>query len=207
MINVNDEFGSLTVLHRASGRGSMANSWWCRCVCGRTVKYSEAKLRSRSSCGCGKNSHGGFGTPEYSAWIEMRRRCHDNRRKDFKNYGGRGITVCSEWDNPKSGFVTFLACVGRKPSPAHTLGRIRNAGNYEPDNVSWQSVDEQNRNRRNSHVITFLKQTKTLKEWAADLNQPYGKLLQRLNRGWTIKETLMGKSKSSETTEMSGKKK
>lgn len=207
------EQGSLVVAGPATSRCVTGDLWWCVCACGKRVKLSRLVLeRGRKSCGCSRNRHGGFGTPEYGAWIEMRRRCYDPRRKEYKNYGGRGIKVCPTWNDPNSGFEKFLLDVGLRPSAGYTIGRKENDKDYTPDNVEWQTVAQQNRNRRNSVVLTFRGQTMTLMEWAKSLNEPYSRLRQRRHYGWSVKEILTGKRKKKPApavslTDIGGKKK
>jgi hypothetical protein len=142
------------------------------------------------SCGCLFRPHGMFGTPEYGAWIEMRRRCNDPKRKDFVNYGKRGIRVCSEWNDPKTGFIAFFAAIGKRPSPQHTLGRKENDGDYTPENCEWQTVSEQNKNRRNSRVFAFSGQELSLMEWVKKVGISYETLASRIRRGWPVEAAL-----------------
>jgi hypothetical protein len=73
-------------------------------------------------------------------------RCHNPNATRYKDWGGRGITVCEEWRN---NYEAFLAHIGRKPSPRHSIDRFpNNSGNYEPGNVRWATPREQNLNQR-----------------------------------------------------------
>jgi hypothetical protein len=81
---------------------------------------------------------------EKAAWQNMLNRCRNPRTEDWPNYGGRGIRVCDRWRS----WAAFIADVGMAPSPAHTLDRIENDGNYEPGNVRWTLDAVQRFNRR-----------------------------------------------------------
>src|SRR5262245_39145536 len=83
-------------------------------------------------------------TVEYRCWVSMRQRCNNPNDISYKNYGGRGIQICKRW----SKFENFLADMGHKPSPQHSLERINNNGNYTPKNCKWGTRGEQALNTR-----------------------------------------------------------
>lgn len=87
-------------------------------------------------------------TPEHMAWQNMRARCQRPSHPSYKNYGGRGITICARWDV----FENFLTDMGRRPGTGFSLGRINNDGNYEPGNCRWETTAEQAGNKRESRM-------------------------------------------------------
>lgn len=127
--------------------------WICECECGSSASVAAADLKSghTKSCGCLNSEsrkskalrHGYNRTTTYVCWSNMLARCGNANRPDFKNYGGRGITVCERWLD----FANFLADMGEKPSGL-TIDRINNDGNYEPGNCRWATPSEQRRNQR-----------------------------------------------------------
>jgi hypothetical protein len=126
-------------------------------------------------------------TPEYTAWMSMRRRCEDPRGPMFRHYGGRGISVCRRW---RKSFEAFLADVGPRPSPLHSLDRIDNDRNYEPGNVRWATRIEQASNKRTSRLIEYRGRTQTAAAWARELGILYNTVLERLKRGWPAARSL-----------------
>ncbi len=103
------------------------------------------------------------GTSIYNAWSAMVRRCTKPKDAAFKNYGGRGITVCARW---LDSFEAFYADMGEKPSKKHSLERIDNSKGYSPDNCKWATQAEQCRNRRGNRWVEFRGQRMILAEFA-----------------------------------------
>jgi hypothetical protein len=163
-----------------------------RCRCGHvweTESYAVRKGRT-TSCGCRPKrvKHGESikpWTPEYRAWVNMITRCHNPNATRWIDWGGRGIVVCEEW---RTDYPAFLAHMGRKPSPRHSLDRYPNAdGHYAPGNVRWATPREQTLNSRKARIIEFHGERRALKEWAEYLGINYGTLWSRLDEsGWDV---------------------
>lgn len=187
------KFNKLTALERAGFRTlshCRKSLWKCRCECGVEVIVAQVDLVSggTKSCGCligkHKRTHGGTGTPEFRIWDSMRRRCAD---PSYKDYGGRGIKVCERWQD----FANFLADMGKRPSPDHSLDRYPdNNGDYEPANCRWATRVEQSNNRRSSRTLTINGETKTYAEWERETGLPPGRVFTRLKMGWKPEEVL-----------------
>ena len=126
-------------------------------------------------------THGLSRTPEYRSWAEMKQRCFNPNHKQYSDYGGRGITVCDRWLN----FKNFLADMGSRPSPKHSLDRINNDGDYCPDNCRWATKAEQVNNRRSNRFITIGCVTLNVTQWTKEMSFGRTIIQARLDRGWS----------------------
>jgi hypothetical protein len=193
---VGNRFGLLTVVERAGSNPRGRALWLCLCDCGITITVHTTALKraTTKSCGCWRRermiqrntTHGGRYTPEYHTWRGMIERCTQPGINGYENYGGRGIAVCEHWRK----FERFLADVGLRPSPDHTLGRIDVNRNYEPGNAHWETQEEQANNRRNSRFLTYRKRTLTITQWARLLQCGADTLSKRFDAGWPIHRIL-----------------
>jgi hypothetical protein len=186
------KFGRLTVLCRSGSHPSTGNAMFlCQCECGNRVDVAGSHLRlgHTGSCGClfvdfgGNHTHGATGTAEHGVWRSVLQRTRENHRQD---YAGRGIALCERWQD----FENFLADMGPRPSPRHSIERVDNEGNYEPGNCIWATPDVQNRNKRNNIWVEYAGQDMILKD-AADLaGVCYKKAWARHKKGWSIDRVL-----------------
>lgn len=132
--------------------------WLCLCKCGKYISVVARDLISghTTSCGCfgreqrlkGITTHGltlrGELPSTYKTWQHIKDRCFNPKNKAYKNYGGRGISVCDRWLK----FENFLEDMGDRPSPKLTLDRRDNDGNYCKENCRWVTRKIQNNNKR-----------------------------------------------------------
>lgn len=159
LILTNQRFGQLVAIKQTTDVKKGVQTWECLCDCGVTkaVRASYLAIGHTRSCGCLKftsqvthgHTKGKKFTPEYRCWSNMRTRCYCPSHKQYKDCGGRGITVCDRW---LKSFASFFEDMGHKPSQNHSLDRIDNDGNYTPDNCRWATKTEQMSNRREYHI-------------------------------------------------------
>lgn len=126
-------------------------------------------------------------TPEYVAYREMKKRCYNPNWVRYDRYGGRGIKVCDRW---LESYSNFLADMGSKPSPQHTLDRLDNNADYTPDNCQWATKAEQAANRRTARILEYAERSLSLKHWAHEVGIDADTLSARINSGWSTERAL-----------------
>ena len=198
---VGKKFGRLTVISLSCAvKGRL--KWICECECGQSKEVDGAYLRNGTtrSCGClraentvkMRTTHELAKTETYSSWLAMRRRCSSPQHPHFDRYGGRGIKVCTEWEES---FEAFLADMGIRPA-GMTLDRKDNDLGYFKDNCRWATKSEQNTNqhhpKRPGKGIRLAHDGKelTVLEWSQLLGIPVPTLHKRLKKGWPVDRVL-----------------
>jgi hypothetical protein len=194
------EYHELTVIEYYGKRRqnrSTRHHWICECRCGAyiIVEGSHLKEGHTRSCGCLQKkvvsklnkTHGLAKTPEYKIWHAMIRRCTNKDLECYKNYGGRGITVCERWLNS---IQLFLEDMGPRPSPDLSVERIDNAGNYCPENCKWGTDEEQLNNKRDNVVLTYRDETMTVAQWARKFNVKSNRIYQAIYKGRSATDIL-----------------
>ena len=198
IIKVNDKFNRLKILDIYK----IDNNYYAKCECSCGVIIEKILIRSllsenTKSCGClnkelrySRNfKHGdSFRNNRsrlYCIWQDMKRRCYSQDRKDSKNYFLKGIKVCDEWLD----FINFKEwALSNGYNDKLTIERKDNSKNYCPENCLWVEKSYQSKNRTSNHYITYNGETKTLSDWAKELNINRLTLSSRLSRGWSIEK-------------------
>lgn len=155
------KFGHLSVIRFDHVNDRQLAVWECLCDCGNTTYVTTSSLLSGNSksCGCIRKEKlreqsyiNGYSSERlYNVWKNMCGRCFDQKARGYKNYGGRGITVCDEWRNDYASFRDWAMANGYDPDAPYgqcTIDRIDNDGNYEPSNCRWVSMAVQAKNKR-----------------------------------------------------------
>ncbi len=190
------KFGRLVIIQRMDNDKSGHLRWLCKCDCGkkRIIRGDHLKSDETQSCGClrkevtsaVKTTHGYSGDETYKSWLDMKQRCTNSNCPGYKDYGGRGITVCEEW----SEFTNFFRDMGKRPLGC-TIERENNHGNYCLDNCKWATSKEQARNRRNNLYMTHKGETQLLIKWSEETRIPYKVLWKRIYiYNWSTEEAL-----------------
>lgn len=199
-------FGRLLVLRRVGSKGK-SPTWYCICDCGNEKIATTTNLKSGAtkSCGClrletaeinrsTQITHGKSKTKLYRVWFDIKRRCYNTKRENYKNYGGRGIKMCEEWNEDFMNFYNWSLKNGYREGL--TIDRIDVNGNYEPSNCRWVENKVQANNKTNNRLITYNGETHTAAEWSKIVGIRPDTILHRIKKyGWSIEKALNTKVK------------
>lgn len=172
--------------------------WICKCDCGNSTTVQSTHLRNGAtqSCGClnkenvrkRQTAHGSSRSRLYRTWQSMKDRCYREKHRQYKNYGGRGITVCDEWRDNYAAFEEWAIANGYHDDL--TIERIEVNGNYEPSNCKWATNKEQQNNRRNNHFLSYAGKTQTIAQWAGETGLDWMVIYDRVRNGWPTERIL-----------------
>lgn len=191
------KFNRLTVIEELPYRVNKKIVYKCLCDCGNYVNVVKQSLKNGNtkSCGCYKVDrllkHNMTHTPLFRVWAGMLDRCKNVKSANFYYYGGRGIKVCSEWDNTNNGFQNFYNWAitnGYKEEKLSngrnvlTIDRIDVNGNYEPSNCRWVNNKIQQNNTTHNKNITYNGITKNITQWCEFLGITKGKFNWHYNK-------------------------
>jgi len=204
------KFGRLTVIkldHKKEyinpkGIKSKYEYYLCKCDCGNYKLVNKYSLKRKQiiSCGCFReknflhiiNKHNLSRTKIYTTWQNMKHRCYNKNFPQYKDYGGRGITICQEWLDKENGFMNFYNwALTNGYKEELTIDRIDNNGNYKPSNCRWITQKEQSKNKQNNHLITYNGETHCIAEWSDKIGIKREILTNRINAyHWSIERAL-----------------
>ena len=122
---------------------------------------------------------------EFDAYRHMKSRCHYKNNEKFHRYGARNISICERW---LESFENFFEDMGPRPSPAHSIDRKDNNGNYEPGNCRWATDQEQSRNRITCRMICYKGKTQCISAWAEEFGMKRDDFRYRLKKGLSMEE-------------------
>lgn len=194
------QIGRWRVIKQAPSDKRGQAMWVCQCACSNNtisvVRGADLRSGKSLSCGCLHNellsdirsTHKKTGTRLYVIWKNMRQRCYNSNHPAYKNYGGRGVSVCQEW-NSFDVFGKWALENGYNDSLS--IDRIDCDGDYNPQNCRWADNSVQSNNRRCNHYITIGDDTLSLSEWCKKLGKVYGTVRSRINKlHWSPEEAL-----------------
>ena len=192
------QFGRLVVKNEFVLTKDGRRKWLCECSCGRKVYVTTNNLTSghTKSCGCwneevrvkNKTKHGMSKSRIYKIWENMKSRCECESRDCYKDYGGRGISLCEEWHDFRK-FMEWAMEIGYRENLS--IDRINNDGDYCPKNCRWTTMKVQGNNTRACKRISVLGVEKTMSEWENVFGLSKGLISSRIIAGWSPEKAVL----------------
>ena len=204
--NKGDKFGELTFIEEDFHEKEVTGYQTYRkavmlCFCGRKFITRITGLLNGNckSCGCLQKHklriqsmrHNMSSSPEYTSWEAMKERCSNPNKKQYKDYGGRGIKVCDEWLD----FRNFYKDMGNKPDKKYSIERINNDGNYESSNCRWASKYDQERNKTTNVWFNYKGRDMIITDISRETGVHSQTIRARTSTGMTIEEAVNKKYK------------
>ena len=187
------KFNKLTVIKRSENAPGGIPVWECKCECGNItiVRGNNLKSGAVKSCGClskHKKEHKTTDSAVYNTWIKMRNRCNNPNDPAYKDYGKRGIKVCSKWED----FNKFEKwCFENGYQKGMSLDRVNNNKGYSPDNCRFTDAKTQANNRRSCKIYEYKGKTQDLQEWCEELNLNYKRMHNRIYKlNWSFEKAV-----------------
>jgi hypothetical protein len=203
---IGKKFGRLTIVSEYWDRDRKTTYCKTICDCGNTHIAQKGHLKSGNikSCGClvvdtnrkllNRLKHNMAHTKQYSVWEHIKQRCGNKKCRNYKNYGGRGITYDPKWET----FEGFWEDMKEGYREDLTIDRIDNNGNYCKENCRWATKKQQQNNKRNNHYLEYNGEKRTISQWERKQGFNRNTIYSRLKRGWSIKDAILIKPQRSD---------
>lgn len=187
-------FNRLQVIESAGSNELGRSLWKCQCDCGKiSIVLGYSLIRGNTqSCGClhidNVTKHHESQMRLYGIWQQLRARCSNPKHASYHSYGGRGISVCEEWNHSYENFRDWAMLNGYEKDLS--IDRIDNDKGYSPDNCRWANRITQQNNMSNNHMVIYNGAMQTLAQLCRKHNKNYALVQSRLRRGWSIEDSL-----------------
>lgn len=197
--HINEKYNKLTIIAIDGKYKNRKIKYKCQCDCG-NITYSDIsslKNGNTKSCGCLKSGyiknlnkkHNESKTRLYRIWVGIKNRCYNPKAYSYKNYGGRGITMCDEWKNNYENFREWANKNGYQDYLS--IERKNYNGNYCPENCEWATAYVQSNNTRRNRFLTINGITRTISQWANESNISSHTIRRRIKKGITGHHLIM----------------